>query len=178
MALTLVTTPGSATANSYCSLARAAVLADETAVYPEAWFDADEDEQARALKYVTERIDQERFDPRSTRVDAVQALEFPRAWARLPGNNGYESETAIPARVERATAEGAFEFLRLKAAGGDPTVPVTQQITSFGIPFQFSATLRDGSTTLSAFEQYVGKTLRPLLGNLLAHPGLVPTVRG
>lgn len=104
MAVTVVATPGSASANSYATIAEADTY-HEAHPHAAAWDDADDDQKGRALVTATRLLD-ELFVWKGSVVDDVQALLWPRSgvyeWS------GYAvAEDAIPARLRNATAEYA-----------------------------------------------------------------------
>ncbi len=182
MALTLVTTPGDATANSYCAVAAATALIDWLpASVVAAWAESSADDQARALAQITARIDQEALDPTTARVTATQALAFPRSPIWNEAGTDLESTTAIPARVVKATAHGAA-YLRAWAVahpGRDPwAAPDQRGMSSLTIGSEFAASFEAGAVRLSPAEVIVHEIVRPLLRGLLVSPGVFATVRG
>ncbi len=170
MPLTLVTTPGSASANAYCDLAYANALAEELFPAPTEWPKVSDDERSRAIVAATRRIDEERLP--GQRVDSTQALEFPRSGVRVAAEIAYESTTAIPERVKRATAMLAIEMHRLwKKQGGQVTGPSENAgLSSFSLGGEFSATLEPGAGSVSALERFFAHVIRPMLGNLVFAP--------
>lgn len=173
MPLVLVTTAGSATANAFCDLAYAATVAEEVFPAPVAWLEASLDDQNRAIVALTRRIGEERL--RGDRVDSTQALAFPRSGILDQAELEAESTTAIPERVKRATAIGAFEVIRLwKQAGqGEAQVAGPSQnagLSGFSLGSEFSATLETGAGRETPFERFFAQTIRPILGNLVFGP--------
>lgn len=170
MALTLVTTPGAASANAYCDLTDVNAVADELFPTPDAWLTAGTEDQARAIVAATRRIDQERF--RGQRVDSTQALEFPRSGVPDAAELSCESLTAIPERVKRATALLAIELYRLwTVSGGQVTGPSESAgMQSFSLGSEFSATLEAGAGQVTPAERFFAQTIRPVLGNLVIGP--------
>ena len=116
MAITIVATVGSASANSYVTLSDAnaivegLVLSDDVSV----WDSSSTDNKNRALYTATQRIDREKF--LGARVDDTQALEWPRSGVRKPDTYtnlyglsfpnrliaDYYTDTEIPDRVKKA----------------------------------------------------------------------------
>ena len=116
MAITIVATVGSASANSYITLSDAnaivegLVLSDDVAV----WDSSSTDNKNRALYTATQRLDREKF--LGARVDDTQALEWPRSGVRKPDTYtnlyglsfpnrlvaDYYTDTEIPDRVKKA----------------------------------------------------------------------------
>ena len=118
MAITIVATAGSATANSYLTLDDAnaiiegLVLDDDVA----AWDGSTTDNKNRALYTSTIRIDRERF--LGARATDTQALQWPRTGVRKPDtyvntyavgfpfriSTDYFTDTEIPDQVKKAQA--------------------------------------------------------------------------
>ncbi len=118
MAITLVETVSSTTANSYQTLADAqafidGLIEDDDVV---AWSSATTDQKNRALFTATKRIDRERFIGAKAKQD--QALQWPRQGVRKPDTftstytsgfpyritTDYYTETEIPPEVKEAQA--------------------------------------------------------------------------
>jgi Putative DnaT-like ssDNA binding protein len=103
-------TPGSATANSYATVAEANAY-HEAHVDGAVWDDLDPDVKVRALIQATRTLDAN-MDWRGTAATVTQALGWPRLWAYT--KNGYIIDsTVIPVELKYATAELA----RLLATG-------------------------------------------------------------
>ena len=116
MAISIVATVGSATANSYVTLTEAQAFIDGLTESDDvtAWGSSTEDQKNRALFSSTQRIDREKF--LGARVADTQALEWPRSGVRKPDTytnlyglsfpNGlvadYYLDTEIPDRVKHA----------------------------------------------------------------------------
>ena len=118
MAITIVATAGSATANSYITLSDAedlidGLIKDDDVV---AWASASTDDKNRALYTATQRIDRERF--LGARVTDTQAMQWPRTGVRKPDTyintyavgypfritTDYFTDTEIPDQVKKAQA--------------------------------------------------------------------------
>jgi len=84
MAITLVDTIGSATANTYVTLAKAQEFIDGLVEDDDvlAWATSTTDQKNRALFTATQRIDRERF--LGSRTNDAQALEWPRSGVKKP----------------------------------------------------------------------------------------------
>lgn len=189
MALTLVTTPGDAAANAYVTVDGVTAVADELFPAPQDWYEASDDDRARAIVVVTRRIDEENFAQPSTRTSSTQALAFPRSMAPAisPVSTdygygvGYEDATTIPARVVRATAIGAIALVRLAAKNPEnpdsALVSEDARLQSFALGSEFSATLEPGESGIPAFERVFAQLVRPILGTLVTGPQ-VRLVRG
>ena len=99
MAITIVATAGSATANSYITLSDAddlidGFVQDEDVV---AWASATDDQKNRALYTATQRLDRERF--KGARATDTQALQWPRTGVRKPDTYINTYATGFPFRV-------------------------------------------------------------------------------
>ena len=84
MAITLVETAGSATANTYLTLAQAQAFIDGLVENDDivAWGTSTTDQKNRALFSAAQRIDRERF--LGARTNDAQALEWPRTGVKKP----------------------------------------------------------------------------------------------
>lgn len=112
---TLVATAGSATANSYITVAAATTYFDERTNVAN-WTAADGDDQARALISATRRLDVEAY--KGDKATQGQALEWPRIGAT--NRDGYDYDTAtIPTFLEQATSELALRVLNDDANSTD-----------------------------------------------------------
>lgn len=180
MALTLVTTVGSASANSYCTKAEADTFAES--VFPasatDSWHAAAPDDQLRALVAAAGRLDQERFV--GDRVDATQALEWPRSGARKPALTEYFDTDEIPAPVKEAQARLAFWLLQQQVADAtaDPLAPTQNAgLSSVSLPTGLSLSFETGATSVTALSRFLGTVIRPILGHLVYAPS-ARVVRG
>ena len=114
MALTLITTAGSATANAYASVAAVSTIL-EGIPGTAAWFSTDVEARKAAILHATWVLDNH-VAWRGAATSPGQALMFPRngLYSRL--GEIYEwgttelDWTTIPAFLERATAVGAFLY--------------------------------------------------------------------
>ncbi len=118
MAITIVATAGSATANSYLTLTDANAIIEGLVEDDDvtAWSSATDDQKNRALYTSTIRIDRERF--LGARATDTQALQWPRTGVRKPDtyvntyavgfpfriSTDYFTDTEIPDQVKRAQA--------------------------------------------------------------------------
>lgn len=117
MAITIVATVGSASANSFVTEAeQIAYMA--TRLNASSWTTltgatCTETEKA-AMVEATRELSAMRW--LGARVDSTQALSWPRAWVHNPDSPtaawDYYSTTAIPQRIKDATMELAFQFLK------------------------------------------------------------------
>lgn len=135
MPLTLLSTAGGATSNSYASVAEATAYL-EGRLFAAAWTAATVAQQEQALVYATTLLDRERWRGAKgiTSTGALtQALAWPRRWAGTLEQDApsewvaeffvdtatvYYSSLTVPAPIVRATAELALELL--KAGDTDP----------------------------------------------------------
>ena len=116
MAISITATAGSASANSYLTLAEAQAIVDGLVEDDDvaAWASATTDQKNRALYTATQRIDRERF--LGARASDTQALQWPRTGVRKPDTftstyttgfpyrvtTDYYTDTEIPDQVKRA----------------------------------------------------------------------------
>jgi hypothetical protein len=116
MAVVIVATVGSASANSYLTLAAAQEIIDGFVQDADvtAWASATTDQKNRALFTATQRLDRERF--LGARATDTQALQWPRTGVRKPDTyintyavgfpfritTDYYTETEIPQQVQYA----------------------------------------------------------------------------
>ena len=112
MAVAITETAGSATANSFVTLAEAATFM-ESRLNASTWEDdASTDDKNRALVEATRQISRLTWVGR--RTDTTQVLSWPRQWATNPDdpNASYYTNTVIPQRVKDAQMELAFQFIK------------------------------------------------------------------
>lgn len=130
MAVAIVATAGSASANSFVTLAEANTFM-EARLNASTWeTDASDDTKNRALVEATREIGTLGYD--GNRTDDVQALSWPRQWAVNPDdpNGDYYATTEIPQRVKDATMELAFQFVKAgttDVAAQDSTAGITRK---------------------------------------------------
>jgi hypothetical protein len=116
MAVVIVATVGSASANSYLTLADAQTIIDGLVEDADvtAWASATTDQKNRALYPATQRLDRERY--LGARATDTQALQWPRTGVRKPDtyintytvgfpfriSTDYFTDTEIPDQIKRA----------------------------------------------------------------------------
>jgi hypothetical protein len=116
MAIAIDATIGSATANSYITLADAQAIVDGMVEDADvtAWATATTDQKNRALYSATQRLDRERY--LGARATDTQALQWPRTGVRKPDTyintysigfpfritTDYYTDTEIPDQIKRA----------------------------------------------------------------------------
>lgn len=131
MAVTIVATVGSASANSFVTLAEADTYI-EGRLNASTWTSATTDNKNRSLVEATR--DLSALSYKGDRVNATQALSWPRENAPDPDHPGIDSvggstlgdfaSNIIPQRVKDATCELAFQFIKAgttDVAALDPT---------------------------------------------------------
>lgn len=106
---TLIAILGSASANSYLTIAEATTILDDRVDISEDWTPASDDAKARALIRATDRLEQEEY--RGCKKTLVQALQWPRYQVPERDNWYYDSES-IPKPLLLACAELALELIR------------------------------------------------------------------
>lgn len=106
---TLVATAGSASANSYCTLAEANTY-HESRLFSTDWTGASTSDRTKALIWATRLMD-ERYRWAASVVDGVQALRWPR-WAVMD-SAGYDyiPTTVVPQELKNAVAELARQLV-------------------------------------------------------------------
>ena len=99
MAITIVATAGSATANSYLTLTDANAIIEGLVEDDDvtAWSSATDDQKNRALYTSTIRIDRERF--LGARATDTQALQWPRTGVRKPDTYVNTYAVGFPFRI-------------------------------------------------------------------------------
>jgi len=116
MAVVIVATVGSASANSYLTLADAQTIIDGLVEDADvtAWASATTDQKNRALYTATQRLDRERY--LGARATDTQALQWPRTGVRKPDtyintytvgfpfriSTDYFTDAEIPDQIKRA----------------------------------------------------------------------------
>jgi hypothetical protein len=111
MAVVITATAGSASANSFVTLAEAETYM-EARLNATLWDAATEDTKNRALVEATREIDVLSYIGRS--ADDTQALSWPRQWAINPDDPDYNYflTTDVPQRIKNAQMELAFQFIK------------------------------------------------------------------
>jgi len=171
MPLTLVTTVGAATANSYATVLEADTLAEEVAPPPEAWLASSADEKKRALVTACRRLEEERYP--GTRVDATQALEWPRSGSYDRDRVTLIDTTVIPPVLKRGQIVLAFAIRKSLKVGEDGFAPSDLSgLTSLSLGSELSMGFdnSDASVGVPATERVMAQTIRPMLGNLVYAP--------
>ena len=126
---TLVTTAGSATANSFASLTDFETYCDAR-LNASAWSDASESDQSRALIEATRDLNLLAYI--GYPVTTTQALQWPRVNAIDPDQVWmvYFGTSTIPQRTINATCELALQYLKAgteDVAALDPTLNVIEE---------------------------------------------------
>lgn len=181
MAITLVTTVGGASANSYTSRAEALVFADE--LFPAAERDpfkgAGADDQNRFLLAARRAIDELAPWLEGERVDATQALEFPREGiTKKDGVTAYLT-TEIPEPVKRAQATLAA-FLAKQAATGNSAFGPSKLagLSAITLGSELSMEFDAGGSTIPVGERVMAQIVMPILGRELVRARQPHVVRG
>lgn len=175
MALTIVATVGSASANSYATEAECSAVADELLRPPMGWDRADGDRRARAMVRALRILDS-CFDFPGDRVDATQALEWPRYPVPTPSGLTTYDSTEIPSPLKTAQARLAFYLLDQDNAGVDPFAPTEGgDLRSIDLGNELSMTFEPGTAQVSAGARFLASVIRLILGDLCyaAQPRIV-----
>ena len=136
MACSIVATAGSATANSYSTIAEADSY-HQTHVTPAVWDAASSDEKCKALQMATRLLDQ-RFEWNGVAAGSTQALLWPRVG--VVGPQGYLlANDTIPTAVKQATAEQARLLLTSDTTvQSEATVQGLKRVVAGPIELEFS----------------------------------------
>lgn len=158
---TLNATAGSATANSYATLAEANQYHDDRPAVGTTWEDADDTEKTKALLWATKLLDSN-FEWYGLPTDNIQILGWPRTGLTDYNQWNSLSWTTIPREIMWATAELARQLLvEDRAADSD--------IETLGI-----TSLRAGSIRLAFKENVTAKVIPDVVGRMIpAHWGYV-----
>ena len=129
MAVVITATVGSASANSFITLAEASSFM-EARLNSSLWDAATTDSQNRSLVEATRELSAREWA--GIRVDDTQALSWPRSWVVNPDSsvNAYYATTIVPQRVKDATAELAFQFIKsgtTDVASLDPNIGIIEK---------------------------------------------------
>lgn len=111
MAVTIVATAGSASANSFATLAEAETYM-EARLNGATWTAASDDNKNRALVEATRELSNLTYQ--GYRTTDTQALAWPRQWVvnEDDPNQDYYDSTVVPQRVKDAAMELAFQFIK------------------------------------------------------------------
>ena len=111
MAITIVATAGSASANSFITLAEAETYMEGRG-NKALWTAASDANKNIALAEATQEISLREYS--GARTDDTQALSWPRQWANNPDDpvQSYFDNDVVPTRIKNATAELAFQFIK------------------------------------------------------------------
>jgi hypothetical protein len=133
---TIVATVGSATANSYCTLAVADQYHDDRPAVGTTWSAETDANKNRSLMWATKLLDA-LITWRGNVVDDVQALDWPRYG--LSHTSGYAVDSdAIPVHLESACAEFARQLLAEdRAADSDIQTQGITRLKAASVELQF-----------------------------------------
>ena len=174
MAITIVATVGSATANSFVTLAEAEVYMEGRG-NKALWTAATDAAKDIALAEATRDIDLKEYTGR--RASSTQSLSWPRDWAVDPDNpvQGYFDTDEVPTRVKNATCELAFQYIKAGttdlAAIDSATNIKRKKVDVLETEYFASSTTPQGLGRYPRVMQYI----RPLLAN---SGFTTPVVRG
>jgi hypothetical protein len=175
MAVSIVTTVGGASSNSYVTQAEATTY-HEGRLNATAWSGATSDSMNRALVEAARELDVLSWV--GTPADDTQVMRWPRQWAEDPDSPTlglYYDSTEIPQRVKDAQCELALEFL--KAGTTDvAALPANAELVSQSVDV-LSKTFADPSKRRQGIVRFprVYNLIRPLL---VSQAGAFRVVRG
>jgi hypothetical protein len=176
-ALAIVTTPGSAIANSYASEAEAATTAGELfPVAADAWTPSQVEDRRRALVTAARRLD-DRLRFLGVRVDNTQALEWPRSGVRQPGRTVDFAVTEIPAALKTAQIRLAIWLLEQGTENPDDGWDAGG-LSSVSFGSELSMAFEGGASGRSTLDQFLDAVIRPILGGLVYAGAQPHIVRG
>lgn len=162
MAVAIVATVGSASANSFATLAEADTYA-EARLNTTLWDAATDDSCNRALVEATRELNYLRWQGR--RADDTQALAWPRDWARNPDDPNYDfyDTDEIPQRVKDATCELALQFIKngttdIAALPGDAEV-ISKTVDVISKTFASPGQRRQGLRRFPSVWRYIAPLL-------------------
>lgn len=177
MPLTLVTTPGSATANSYASVADTTAYAAEAWPVDTTWTTASLEDQKRALIHAARLLDTHRFA--GDRATVAQALAWPRLGVlRAPDadttslnaltvNTATYDGTEIPEPVKRAQATLA-RYLIAKGVEADPfSTEGTASVSSISLGGELSVSYDPATASISDGTRFLATVVRPMLRHMV-----------
>ncbi len=159
---TLVATIGSATANTYVTLAVADQYHDDRPPAGTTWANASDDQKNEALLWATLLLDR-LVDWEGWVVDDVQALLWPRVGLTYP-NGFYVPSTVIPIQLQRATSEYARQLL------------VSDRAADSAVETQGLLSLRAGPVSLTFKDSVTAKVVPDAVFHLI--PSDWGTIRG
>lgn len=131
----IVTSAGSALANSYCDIDDADAYHD-THLYGSAWFAADVESQTKGLIWATRLLDQH-FEWNGSVASSDQALRWPRA-ATYDHDGRLLANDEIPEVVVNATAELARALITADRTSSDTQTGAIQYVTVGNIAIKYS----------------------------------------
>ncbi len=172
MPLAIVSTVGSATANSYNSAAELDTASERVFPVP-GWTDVDEPKQILSAVEATRLIDLMRHA--GERVDDTQALEHPRRGVTAQDGRTAVLTTVIDPRVKLAHARLTF-YLADQADGVDPFAPSDSAgVSAIRFGSELDMTFEKGATSVSAGAAFLANVIRPILSGVVYanQPGLV-----
>ncbi len=166
MALALVSTVGSASANTFAALADADTLADELWPVPVTWLAADENARARCLVQAA-RVMETLGYPGSPAA-TTQALAWPRAGVyKSNGSGEFFLLTEIPPQVIRAQSLLAIWLLD---QAKDPALASDAGLSSISFGGELSMSFEAGATGKTPLERFLYQRIFPELGELAYVP--------
>lgn len=170
----IITTAGSASANSYCSRADADQYHKERVPVAVTWGDASDSEKDAALIYATRLLDT-LYLWDGWVASETQALLWPRSG--MVYRNGYSvPTTVIPTDLVRATAEFARQLLVSdRTADSDVVTQGIKSITAGPVSIEFDGTAQ--AATATTIPDLVSKMLPPGWGCVRGRSGVVDLVR-
>lgn len=158
----LVATIASSTANSYVTEAEADTIAATFWPLATRWTQAKAEARIPLLIEARRTLDGLNFE--GTRVDDVQALEWPRTGAKKPSRAVEYAPTEIPASVKEAQVRLAVWLEEFSQDAADAAG--LNGVTSLSLGGEISIGLEGGGLT-SGVDSFLLNSIYPLLGRLV-----------
>lgn len=170
--MAIVATVGGASSNSYVTLLEAQAYFDAR-FGSDAWDDAEEADQEKALLQAARQLSAFRFQ--GYRNNPAQALPFPRGYPLHCDPETLSGVVAIPTAVKQAQCEQALALLKAQAGGEETRADLQAQgVTGFTIG-QLTETFASGVVQLDRKE--LCKEARALLVGWISNTGRIVTGR-
>jgi hypothetical protein len=157
--VSLESTAGSTTADSFCSVVEANAY-HAARLHNEVWYNATTDSRERALKWATRLLDSMMW--KGQKADSDQALTWPRSYV-YDANGDALLATSIPNFLISATSEYAFELLKSDREVDSDTSGI-KEVMAGEVLVKFDKTDRPSKTPTSVYRiisNYLGSGSSP-----------------
>lgn len=160
----IVSTPGSATANSYPTIDEADEYFD-TRLHAEVWTVADEDTKCRALVMATRLIDR-LYDWENYPTTITQVLLWPRIGMLAFNEREFVPDTEIPIQLKQAVAEFGMQLITEDRTLDTDVAKKIHSVTAGPVSVTFS-----GDLMVKTVPEAVLSLIPPWWGELYGHAG-------